>query len=403
VAGSYSYLFQISKDDFASVASQVLIPYDAIDQIGAHTFNSLESNAVYKTSVTAFNRLGTNTYSDAASRVLFPAFYTAPNAPAPVSFLPTADPTSKVKVGWAANGNNPLTQYRVELSADNFSTLEAAQTVSGASEFTFESPIHNILANQEYFVRIKALPIAGSDKSDSAYAIVGSTFTKPLEARVLSVSPAALTMNVSFSSTSASGIQKNNAATRYEMTWPPAPGNRFPMQSPTLSHNIVGLTYNTTYTVTVRTEANVTGGWSDVSVSTQRVTLANVPSFNPLAIVLAPSSINVAWNRNGNPVGTLFEAQTADNDIFAGVVASSFTRNATATFSGFVPNTPHYFHVKAINHEGFSTAFDPALPALAYTLPNPPLIIAYGTPDEYTLDLNWDKQGNSAATEYQVR
>lgn len=403
VAGSYSFLFQISKDDFASVASQVLIPYDAVDQIGAHTFGSLESNTIYKTSVTAFNRLGTNTYSDAASRLLFPLFYTAPNTPGSVSFLSTADPTSKVKVGWAANGNSPTTQYRVELSTDNFSSLEAAPTVSGAFEYTFESPIHNILANQQYYVRIKALPIAGSDKADSAYAVVGSTFTKPLEGRILSVTPAALTMNVSFSSTSASGVQKNNAATRYEMTWPPAVGNRFPLQSPTLSHNIVGLTYNTTYTVTVRTEANVTGGWNDVSVSTQRVTLANVPSFNAGAIVLATSSINVAWSRNGNPVGTLFEAQTADNDAFAGIVTSSFTRNATATFGGFVPNTPHYFHVKAINHEGFPTVFDPVLPSLAYTLPNAPLVIAYGTPDEYTLDLNWNKQGNSAATEYQVR
>lgn len=402
VANSYSYLLQISKDDFSTVTSQVRNYYDAVDQLGAHTFNSLESNTLYKASVTAFNRLGTNNYSDAASRVLFPPFYTAPNTPGSAAFLATADPTSKVKVGWAANGNNPLTQYRVEISTDNFASLVAAQTLS-ATEYIFEAPIHDILANQEYFVRIKALPIAGSDKTESAYAVLGSTFTKPLEARVLSVTPAALTMNVGFSSTSASGIQKNNAATRYEMTWPPAVGNRFPLQSPTLSHNIVGLTYNTTYTVTIRTEANVTGGWSDVSISTQRVTLANEPIFNAGATVLSTSSISVAWSRNSNPVGTLFEAQTADNGAFAGVVLSSFTRNAVATFGGFVPNTPHYFHVKAINHEGFSTGFNPALPALAYTLPNAPLITTYGTPDEYTLILNWDKQSNSAATDYQVR
>lgn len=402
-AGSYSYLFQLSKDDFASVAAQQRVFYDAVDQIGAQTFPSLESNTLYKTSVTAFNRLGTNSYSDAASRVLFPAYYTAPNTPNSASFAVTADPTSKVKVVWGANGNNASTSYKVELSTDNFSSLVASQVVPGAFEYTFEAPIHNVLANQQYFVRVKALPIAGSDKSDSSYAVVGSTFTKPLEARILSVAPAALFMNVSFSSSSASGIQKNNAATRYEMTWPPAAGSQFPLVSPTLTHNIISLTYNTTYTVTVRTEANPAGGWTDVSVSTQRVTLANEPDFNASAIVLGTSTITPAWLRNGNPVGTLYEAQTADNAAFAGLVVSSFTRNVTATFGGFVPNTPHYFKVKAINHEGFSTAFNPALPSLFYTLPNAPSVTAFGTPDEYTLILNWDKQGNSAATDYQVR
>lgn len=402
-AGSYSYLFELSKDDFASVATQQRVFYDAVDQIGAQTFPSLESNTLYKTSVTAFNRLGTNTYSEAASRVLFPVYYTAPNTPNSASFVATADPTSKVKVAWGANGNNASTSYRVELSIDNFATLVAAQTVPGAFEYTFEAPIHNVLSNQQYFVRVKALPIAGSDKTDSPYLVVGSTFTKPLEARILSVSPAALSMNVSFSSTSASGIQKNNAATRYEMAWSPGGGSQFPLVSPTLSHNILSLTYNTTYTVTVRTEADPAGGWADVFISTQRVTLANEPNFAAGSIVLGTNTITSAWLRNGNPVGTLYEAQTADNAAFAGVVVSSFTRNATATFGGFVPNTPHYFRVKAISHEGFSTGFNPALPFLAYTLPNAPLIGTYGTPDEYTLVLNWDKQGNSAATDYQVR
>ncbi len=414
-ANSYSYLFQISKDDFASVATQQRVYFDAVDQIGEHTFSPLESNTLYKTSVTAFNRLGTNTYSDAASRVLFPPYYTPPNAPNALSFLTTADPTSKVKVGWAANSNNPITSYRVDLSTDNFATLVATQGVTGTLECTFEAPIHNVLANQQYFVRIKALPIAGSDKSDSAYAVVGSTFTQPLGARILSVTPTvAREISISFSSSTASGVSKNSPTTQYEYSWTDgggSNGNIYPLSMPTLSATTpANLIRNTTYTLTVRTEPAPGSGWGNVIVSSARVTLAAAPDYRADLMNVFVTSITSRWSGNGNPSGTLYEAWKGGTSDFASGFASSMTRTQSATFEGLTPNTLYFFKTRAINHEGVITKFDPdetgapaEPPAENATYPWEPLILPYTTPDEFSLVLNWSGQGNNPVTNYRVR
>lgn len=414
-ANAYSYLFQLSKDDFASVVSQQRVYFDAVDQIGEHTFSSLESNTLYKTSVTAFNRLGTNSYSDAASRVLFPPYYTPPNAPNALSFLTTADPTSKVKVGWAANSNNPITSYRVDLSTDNFATLVATQGVTGTLECTFEAPIHNVLANQQYFVRIKALPIAGSDKSDSAYAVVGSTFTQPLGARILSVTPTvAREISISFSSSTASGVSKNSPTTQYEYSWTDgggSNGNIYPLSMPTLSATTpANLIRNTTYTLTVRTEPAPGSGWGNVIVSSARVTLAAAPDYRADLMNVFVTSITSRWSGNGNPSDTLYEAWKGGTSDFASGFASSMTRTQSATFEGLTPNTLYFFKTRAINHEGVITKFDPdetgapaEPPAENATYPWEPLILPYTTPDEFSLVLNWSGQGNNPVTNYRVR
>ncbi|MBK7688000.1 MAG: hypothetical protein IPJ35_03135 [Elusimicrobia bacterium] len=409
VPGSYSYLFQISKDDFASVASQQRV-FFAGSQPGDHTFSSLDSNTLYKTSVTAFNRLGTNTYSEAASRILFPAYYTAPNTPNSGSFGVTADPTSKVKVVWGANGNSASTSYRVELSIDNFATLVATQTVPGAFEYTFEAPIHNVLANQEYFVRVKALPIAGSDKTDSPYLVIGSTFTRPLEARLLTVTPGENTMAITFSSATTNGVAKNNAITQYRFSWSDGGssfGSVFPIDLPTLSGvTPSNLIKNSTYTLMVETVRHPSSGWSNVSISSARVTLAGTPDF--LVPFVHITSVTARWSSNANSPGTLYESLIANNPNILPVLTSSMTRNVFATYEGLIPNTFYYFKTRAISHEGIATLFDPDHPATepAYqvaTFPQSPLILDYVTPDEFQLTLNWSGQSNNPITNYRVR
>lgn len=416
LAGSYSYVWNISKqNDFSTFVSS-RVYYSGVSQNGSATFTGLEANTLYYTSMTALNRLGTNRFSEPASRNWFGTsgqFYTLPAAPSSLTFLPAVNPTNQVRVGWNANGNSAATQYKVELYSDAYTSLVASKTVlagGGVGEALFETPGDNVFANQEYYAQVKA--ISASVHPDSAFVQMASTFTKPLEARILSVTPGESTLSIVFSSAAAGGIIKNNAITNYRFSWTNGGssfGGIYPLSLPTLSAITPSdLIKNTTYTLTVETERHPSSGWSNVSTSTVRVTLAGPPGM--LAPVVHITSVTARWSGNANSVGTLYEAHKAGSSNFLSAFVSSMTRNAFATFEGLTPNTFYYFRTRAINHEGILTRFDPDTepptndpPTQVATFPQSPLILDYGTPDEFELIVNWSGQANNPATNYRVR
>lgn len=412
LAGSYSYLWNISKNnDFSTIEGSSRVFYSGVTQNGSATFTGLEANTLYYASMTALNRLGTNRFSEASSRNFFGStppgsFYTLPAQPALPTFLPNGDHTSKVRVGWSANTNSAATQYRVELYSDDYVTPVAQKTVA-ATECVFETPWDPILANQEYYVQVKAL--SGSAHPDSGYTKFGSTFTKPLEARILTVTPSENTMAITFSSAAVGGVVKNNAITQYRFSWTDGGGsfgNVFPISLPTLSGGTpTNLNKNTTYTLTVETVRHPSSGWSNVSVSSARVTLAGAPDFLPPVVHI--TSVTARWSSNGNAPGTLYEALMANNPDISPVLGSSMTRNTFANYEGLTPNTFYYFKTRAINHEGIATRFEPDHPTLpatqVATFPQSPLVLDYGTPDEFQLILNWSGQSNNPITNYRVR
>ncbi len=113
------------------------------------------------------------------------------------------------------------------------------------------------------------------------------------------------------------------------------------------------------------------------------------------------------WTEGGNtPLITNYSVQVSSNSDYSGTVLSSVTKNLYAVFDGLVSDASYYLRVSALNLSGVPT--DPpvslgtalTLPATAYILPWESTFAGIMT-DGFTV--NWDTNGNSSYTVYQVQ
>jgi len=112
------------------------------------------------------------------------------------------------------------------------------------------------------------------------------------------------------------------------------------------------LTPNTQYNFKAKAR-NQSGTMTGESVTVSTWTLAAKPAAaaNPLYDSYA-NSIWASWLANGNPAGTVYDAQLSTSADFSPVAASSRTVNIFAGIPELVPNTTYYARVAAVNGGG---------------------------------------------------
>ncbi len=140
---------------------------------------------------------------------------------------------------------------------------------------------------------------------------------------------------------------------------------------------------------------NITSGQA---VSTY--TLAAVPASVAFSN-LATTGFTVGWDQNGNPGGTTYSAEISKFSNFSPILAASVTANTQADFSGLEVSVRYYARVKAVNHNGLSTAYAAAA-APKYTLANPPSGTQLTAVSSGTVTLAWTGNGNSSSTVYRI-
>lgn len=194
-----------------------------------------------------------------------------------------------------------------------------------------------------------------------------------------------------------------------------------------LSTMLYVTTYNSSWTVTLATisvripeRVRTPYGWyylhvcvesncSDptiVQISTPRPQ-CSISAPSPLSGSVGISSMSWRWNLINITGGTVANgfAVFSSSDVFISTVAFPTPQTAYATFTltGLAPNTPSSLKIGCYNIGGFSDKKTWAVAvSTIHTLAKPPkdLKVTYASFD--TVSLEWDGDGNSSITPYQV-
>ncbi|MBI4349010.1 MAG: fibronectin type III domain-containing protein [Elusimicrobia bacterium] len=138
-------------------------------------------------------------------------------------------------------------------------------------------------------------------------------------------------------------------------------------------------------------------------------TLAEVPA----ALTVLPADINTGkitfkWARNGNPPGTMYQAQLALNDDFSsGLVESNWITAISFDFTSLAANTSYYFRVRAKNSANPVEVQTPfTIPVSATTSAKVPIALTVLPADIDTgkITFKWNDNGNPwPGTMYQAQ
>ena len=230
----------------------------------------------------------------------------------------------------------------------------------------------------------------------SADSVTASTYTltaAPTVPSALAVTTEALTF----------GWQQNNAAgTAYiaELATGPFASTPVLISSQTVgaSATLASLSANTTYFLRVKARSydNLDTAYS-AQVATP--TAANAPSASSL-LSASSDTVSFNWFPNGDPAGTLYEAQASTVSGFAGALLSSATISSTAAFSGLIPNSTYYLRARAFNFSGLASPFDSTLGTVTLAaVPGTPAAVLR---EVTALTLQWNPSQNPPDTLYTV-
>ncbi|TBR20568.1 hypothetical protein EPO15_12755, partial [bacterium] len=174
-----------------------------------------------------------------------------------------------------------------------------------------------------------------------------------------------------------------------------------------LSSAILGLTPNSTY-YSIAIARNQYGIETATQAFGSTVTLAAEPlSVASTWTAVSTTSLTAAWDSNGNPAGTRFEALLSTavlpNGLPTNLQVSTYPYGApAAAFAALTPNTTYYLGVRAVNHAGTpnvgillgSTITLAAVPA-ASTAP-------FAGVFQTSMTVQWSSGTNPSWTEYRV-
>lgn len=288
-------------------------------------------------------------------------------APAPLIWTHAAQPStldvtqvniSSVQVSWSPAGNPSHTDYYLEFSTDTLfvgtiSTVAWATGVSAAS-------MNNLLSNTTYYGRIKA---RNAISVETGYTTAQATATLAMPVTATAIGPVTeTTARVNWVSVNPSGTQYEAECSSIS-----AGGASFATSSQITGYaDFTGLAPNTTYYFRVRPVNwnNVPAAWTTLG-STH--TYTNPPAslaFTSIAV----NSVGLQWAANGNPDGTQYVLEYASGTpaVFPAVMSSS---GMAFNHAGLQPDTTYYYRVKAVNFDGYASAY---ISSTTYTLASAP-------------------------------
>ncbi|MFH1725254.1 MAG: fibronectin type III domain-containing protein, partial [Elusimicrobiota bacterium] len=319
------------------------------------TVTGLGANATYYARVRAVNHNAVPTaYAQLGSTWTVVA--------APVSADPTGISTSTITPQWGAGGNSPVTRYTVEISTDDFATVNASSvTVATSAVFS------GLLPDTTYYFRVLA---AGNDGRLTAYTPLPSAITyqalpESLEAAFAAVETSSISVNWTGGAPGAT----------YEAEISTDGFASVNLSSSTLNLSALfgaggagdDLAPNTTYHFRVRTVG--AGGPGPFVNLGSTVTLASIPGAISITTV-ASTTVGVDWLPNGNPEpGTQYELWR-DTEAAFGQPLKTLVAASAHLAEGLSKETTYYFKARARNHTGLFSAFNAAVST--WTLIAPP-------------------------------
>ncbi|MBI4397059.1 MAG: fibronectin type III domain-containing protein [Elusimicrobia bacterium] len=266
--------------------------------------------------------------------------------------------------GWTAPSAeafylSPANKYVVKYANTLFQTNGEFESVPG----TIEAPapgspgdpqqmfVNNLIPNTTYYIAIKA----HDSGLNSSYAFI-STYTVTLS-KVPSFMPGPFTAV----SSGSVGVQWQAnffpiSPVKYEVKVSSGESEQYIVQTTNVSSsemleieaNLTSLLPNNTYYFRVRSynHANVTSDWS-TPIST--MTHAVPPLFTGFSGITV-QQISINWSGNGNPTGTKYQAERADDELFtSNVVVLPDPLSNPVSFTTLAPNATYHFRLTAFN------------------------------------------------------
>ncbi|MBI4249877.1 MAG: fibronectin type III domain-containing protein, partial [Elusimicrobia bacterium] len=161
-----------------------------------------------------------------------------------------------------------------------------------------------------------------------------------------------------------------------------------------------GLTPNTTYYTRVRS-VNLDGSRNGFVAGASTITLAAAPAALSVTGV-STGSVNISWNANANPAGTMFAAEIS-SDTFGTLAASTRTTSSAATFGSLQADTTYYVRVKAIGFGGTDSAYSTTLTTGTVPVPPGDAVPALSGNAGTQVTFSWTDNGNKAGTLYEAQ
>jgi hypothetical protein len=369
-----AYLAALSTDSFATVTQSSAV------KTTAAAFSLLLPDTTYYLRVRASGRGG-------AVGGFIAAPSTATVAAAPTGAVATLG-LSSATLSWSTAGDPASTVFDAQLSTDAFATVTvSSQPHGGLAIFP------GLLPNTTYYTRVRALGLLGP----TAFSTPAAAATTPAAPS----SPASAVLGVSSVSLSWSS-NADPAGTIYLAAVSTDSFATVVQSSATanLSATFAGLTPNTTYFLRVQA-TGWSGAVSTFALAAATATAPAVPAAGSLGPVTS-SSVFVTWGANGDPAGTVYEAQ-ASTDAFATLVQSSVTVALGASFGSLTPATTYQFQVRALGVGGSPSAFVALGSTQTFLLTPGAAATPFPAVGVSSVTVAWTSGGNAPGTAYRAQ
>jgi len=311
---------------------------------------------------------------------------------------------SSISVAWGGAGNPvDVTTYTVVLSSGGGYPNSFSGNVVLATAPAGPAPaatLTGLIANTTWYLYVRAVNHGGTG---TLFIALGSTYT-PLG---VPGSAAETFPAVGASSMTVAWGRSGNAVDVTTYTVVLTTGSSYPNTftgnvsasttppGPDPEAVLTGLELNTTYYLFVEA-LDAWGGGSGFAALSSTPTYALSPGGAVLSGVQVTSAA-LSWSANGDPAGTVFEAQ-ASTDAFVTLSASSRTVGLDVVFDGLASNTTLYFRLRALNHAWVGSSFTAAGSTITHAAEPVPAPTLSNGPSSVTSD--WGPNGNVPGTDY---
>lgn len=373
-----------------SATDNVFITTVAFTTNATYTQTGMVPNTAASIKVAPFNLGGHGSLATSVT------YYTLAAAPEPLNVRAASFETALLE--WTRNNNSDLTAYEVSMSPVKTPKFSDPLTISTPVPFSVNymstsTTVDQLSANQLYDFRVRAMNGAGQV---TAFTTPASTITI---SGVNNFSGQALS-----SATIGWSWDASVGATYYEVYDVTSGSATAVMIASTTTNSLTqtGLSANRQYYAVV-SAVNDTSGFGPIRgplsppVGVYTLTVAPLPATPNVFSNVSTGSLTANWITNGNSSWTVYNIAITS----ATGVSTTTTIDNRISFAGLAPNVKHTVTVTPYNGDGIAgSTLDLGS---KYTLAKVPASLAATDISMSGIQLEWDPDGNSAATIYEVR